>query len=481
MKPEEINNGTLHTLTKGFAIALLVSILIKPIWTLVIEPIVQNIVSSETFGLYFALLNLTFLLRVIAELGTNTVISRNIASGNSGKHWFFATLKLRLITGLIYLAIVGLSAWILGYSQKEIGLALLIALIHISALLFLLMKGTLEGLQKYSHSGLISSLPRLIMIVLAVVLILLNAVSILSFITIQIIGFALASFLIMAYLIRRLPADPKTSILNVIKASLPYALLGFIMTLYTRIDAVMLERLHPNGPLETGWYAGAYRFIDAMWMYVHTGAVMLIAGFARHQGNLRETTALMRWGVRFLALPVIAGNITLLAFAKYLMPAVYVDGTNMISIAQILSFAGISGAMGYVYSTYLTATGQTKFLNSFALITFLLNAVLNWILIPSYGALGAAIATVVAQAIFASLCGFKAIIIDRIYKHIDIADELRVVLWLLLISVVAYLLQFSPLNWVLNMTMFAIFSLLSLFLTGSLTLKDLRPIIRFRT
>ncbi len=481
MAHKRINNGTLHSLTKGFAIALFISFLIKPIWTLVIEPIVQNIVSSETYGLFFALLNLTFLLRVIAELGTNTVISRNIASGMSGKSWFLATLQLRLLTGLIYLFVVGLLAWSLGYSQEQIGLALLTALIHVSSLFFLLAKSALEGLQKYSHSGLISPIPRLIMIILTIFLILLNGISIISFIAIQVIGFTLASFAIIIYLIRRLPTDSKTSLYTVLKTSLPYALLGFIMTLYTRIDAVMLERLHPNGPLETGWYAGAYRFIDAMWMYVHTGAVMLIAGFARYQNDLREITKLMRWGVRFLALPVIAGNVTLLVFANHLMPAIYVDGQNMVPIAQILSFAGISGAMGYVYSTYLTATGQTKFLNFFALGTFMINIILNWILIPRFGASGAAISTVVAQTIFASLCGFKAIIIDGIYKHIDIVDELRVITWLVLIVSASLLVNLLPFGWIFNLITFVLFALLTLFLTRSVTLKDLRPIIRFRT
>ncbi len=475
------HNGIVHSLTKGFTIALIISILIKPIWTLVIEPIVQNIVSSEKYGLYFALINLTFLLRVVAEFGTNTVISRNIASGKGGKNWFFATLQLRLLTGIIYLFAVGLFAWTLGYSQEQIMLALFIALIHIFSLLFLLVKSALEGLQKFSYAGIISSLPRLIMILMALCLILLNAISITSFVAIQVVGFAVASLVIIAYLTRNLPADTKPTLYSVFKSSLPYALLGFIMTLYTRIDAVMLERLHPNGSLETGWYAGAYRFIDAMWMYVHTGAVMLIAGFARHQDDLSETTRLMRWGVRFLVLPVIAGNVVLLVFANHLMPAIYVDGTNMISIVQILSFAGISGALGYIYSTYLTATGQTRFLNVFALSTFVINVILNWLLIPQFGASGAAIATVASQTIFAILCGFKAIIIDGIYKHIDITDELRVVVWILLITLASFFIHSLPFRWEVSLILFVFFTLITLFLTGALTLKDLQPIIRFRT
>ncbi len=481
MELGKTNNGTIHHLTQGFTIALIISVLIKPIWTLVIEPIVQNTVSSEKFGLYFALFNLTFLFRVIAEFGTNTVISKNIASGKGGRNWFFATLQLRFLTGLIYLLAVGLFAWTIGYTQKQIILALFIALIHIFSLLFLLVKSALEGLQKYSYAGIISSFPRLIMIVLALGLILLNAVSITSFVAIQVVGFATATLVVIAYLTRNLPADTKPSIYSVFKSSLPYALLGFIMTLYTRIDAVMLERLHPNGSLETGWYAGAYRFIDAMWMYVHTGAVMLIAGFARHHDDLSETTRLMRWGVRFLALPVIAGNVALLVFANHLMPAIYVDGTNMITIAQILSFAGISGALGYIYSTYLTATGQTKFLNVFAVGTFVINIILNWILIPRFGASGAAIATVAAQTLFATLCGFKAIVIDGIYKHIYITDELRVIIWLILIALASSFIHSLPFKWEINLILFIFFSLITLFLTGSLALKDLRPITRFRT
>ncbi len=481
MQHSKINGNILPSLSRGFAIALLSGLLIKPIWTLVIEPIVQNKVTSEVYGLYFALLNLTFLLRVVAELGTNTVISRLIARGKAGKNWFLSILKLRFLTAIVYFVLVGSLAWLLGYSKDQILLALLVSVIHVFALLFLLVKGSLEGLQKFTHSGLISALPRLLMILTALILLLANAVSIFSFIAIQISGFAVATIVIGIYLFRNLNPDSRVPLSRVIKESLLYALLGLIMTLYTRIDAVMLERLHPNGALETGWYAGAYRFIDAMWMYTHTGAVMLIAGFARFQGNLQETTRLMRWGVRFLALPVIAGSIALFIFANHLMPAIYIDGTHMISIAQILSFAGISGAMGYIYSTYLTATGQTRTLNTFAITTFGINVILNWLLIPLYGANGTAIATVVAQSLFALLCGFKAIIVDQIYKHIDLRDEFRVILWLILLGLTGLLINFLPLPWYINLILFALFSIFTLFLTGSLTLKDLAPFLRFRT
>src|SRR5262249_9497980 len=48
-----------------------------------------------------------------------------------------------------------------------------------------------------------------------------------------------------------------------IRAVLPFAMLLFVMSVHIRLDAFILERLHPNGAHEAGVYAGAYRLLDA--------------------------------------------------------------------------------------------------------------------------------------------------------------------------------------------------------------------------
>src|SRR5690606_37826325 len=61
-------------------------------------------------------------------------------------------------------------------------------------------------------------------------------------------------------------------------------------------------------------------------------------------------------------------------------------------------------SMIFVFSTLLTAKADLKMLNIFALITLIANLLLNFILIPLHGSLGASISALITQSIFALLC-----------------------------------------------------------------------------
>lgn len=57
------------------------------------------------------------------------------------------------------------------------------------------------------------------------------------------------------------------------QTSLPYALLIVLMTLYTRIDGIILKYL--AGVEEASYYAQAYRLIDALYMFAMVFAGLL--------------------------------------------------------------------------------------------------------------------------------------------------------------------------------------------------------------
>jgi O-antigen/teichoic acid export membrane protein len=57
--------------------------------------------------------------------------------------------------------------------------------------------------------------------------------------------------------------------------------------------------------------------------------------------------------------------------------------------------------MNFIFGTLLTANGNLKILNSISAIGIIANITINLILIPSYGALGAAIATFGTQGVTA--------------------------------------------------------------------------------
>jgi O-antigen/teichoic acid export membrane protein len=52
----------------------------------------------------------------------------------------------------------------------------------------------------------------------------------------------------------------------ILKKSYPYALLILLMMMYSKMDTLMIERLHVDGLKQVGIYAQAYRLLDASFM-----------------------------------------------------------------------------------------------------------------------------------------------------------------------------------------------------------------------
>ena len=84
------------------------------------------------------------------------------------------------------------------------------------------------------------------------------------------------------------------------------------------------------------------------------------------------------------------------------MKLLYTDHTEeSAAVFRILVFGIIPISMTYVFGTLLTAAGRLRQLNIFALCTLIINIVVNLLLIPHWGAVGSAWASLTAQSLMA--------------------------------------------------------------------------------
>jgi O-antigen/teichoic acid export membrane protein len=87
--------------------------------------------------------------------------------------------------------------------------------------------------------------------------------------------------------------------------------------------------------------------------------------------------------------------------AELILGWIYVDITDAIGPFQFLMLGFFPIGMNFIFGTLLTANGDLKILNSISAIGIIANITTNLILIPIYGALGAAIATFGTQGVTA--------------------------------------------------------------------------------
>jgi O-antigen/teichoic acid export membrane protein len=197
----------------------------------------------------------------------------------------------------------------------------------------------------------------------------------------------------------------------IMRKSLPYAMLILLMMLYTRMDSIMLERLHPNGAFETGLYAQGFRLLDAFYMFGMLFTGLLFPLFTYQMKNRVENLKLLQ-----LASKLLVGGAILVGFLCYfnaetILSAIYRNDIHpSIPSFQLLMLTFIAMAVSLIFGTYLTAAHEMRFLNFVAFAGVLLSFGLNLYFIPIYGATGSAFIALITQS---SIALVQAIFVIR--------------------------------------------------------------------
>jgi O-antigen/teichoic acid export membrane protein len=184
--------------------------------------------------------------------------------------------------------------------------------------------------------------------------------------------------------------------------SAPFAMLGLLMTIYYRIDAIMLERMYSAA--ETGIYAKSYRLLDAINQFGYLFGVPLMPLFASMIRRREDVHELLRFSAILMFLFSTSAAILCGFFGSNIMTLLYPDAdAYTIEIFSLLMISFIPISSVYIFGTLLTAHGSLKILNAIAMGGIVVNVVLNLLLIPGYGALGTTIATLFTQIVVAIL------------------------------------------------------------------------------
>ncbi len=200
---------------------------------------------------------------------------------------------------------------------------------------------------------------------------------------------------------------------NLLKDSWPLILSGIAISIYMKIDQVMIKNMLNTEAV--GNYAVAVR-ISEVWYFIPmaiTKSVFPAIINAKkiseklYYERLQKLYDLMVWLAIGIALPImlLSNNIIKLLFGIQYQEAA--------GVLRIYVWAGVFVFLGVASSQYLIAENYTKisFLNS--LTGAIVNVILNITLIPKFGIKGAAIATVISY--FVSV--FLIILIPKTYKN----------------------------------------------------------------
>lgn len=387
---------------------ILLNLVIKPFYIFGIDVQVQNIVGPEAYGLYFTLLNISFLFNIFLDIGLTNYNVKNTAQHSSTlANYLGAYFGLKLMLTIPYILITVGFALVVGYNKLEMYLLSFLILNQILAGFILYVRSNFAGLHLFKIDAVLSILDRLFLIIIAGGLIYGNfteqKLKIEWFIYAQTISYSLT--LLIGIILTKVKIGKvklkikKVFSIAILKQSLPFALLILLTMLYTRIDSIMIERMLANGKEQSGVYAQVFRLLDAVNMFAFLIAGILLPIFARLISEKTSIKPILQISGKLLTGVAIVAAIGLAINSEFTISSIYKNGIESSSIAfvwLILCFIPLS--ITHVFGTLLTANHSLKLLNRMALLGIVLNISLNYFMIPRLEAEGAAIATLITQS-----------------------------------------------------------------------------------
>ncbi len=388
-----------------------INLLVKPFWIFGIDRTVQNMLGAGEYGLYFAVMNFSFLFGFMLDFGLTGFNNRNVAQHEhlAGK-LTSSILGMKSVLALVYAFISFGAAFIIGYDTIHFTILVWVGLNQILSSFILFLRSNISGMQKFMTDSVLSVLDRLLMILFFSVLLWGNVfeieINIFYFAAFQTLSYFITFLVALALVLRstRIKKINWNLKLNIVifRQSLPFAILSFLMLFYYRVDSVMIERMLPEGSVHAGIYASAYRILDAFGMFSYLFSVILLPFFSRQLAQKQETGPVLRLSAMLLLSTTLTVAAITLFHSELIMNWLYTEHvTDSARVLQILMFTFTPISMVYVFGTLLTANGSLKKLNIIAAAGVVLNIGLNLILIPKFNELGAAWSGLVTQSMVA--------------------------------------------------------------------------------
>lgn len=358
--------------------------------------------GAEGWGVFSYALAFVSLAYIFADIGINTFVTRELSKDDPDKYKYLsAALVFKLILLLVSLLASVLIIPYFGSISLQLPLVIAIALLNFSDSLREFFLSVNRAFQKMEREASIKIIMSVAITLLGTLLILHNPTP-LSLA----IAYAAGSIIATVATIFWLPKDfkniewkfPFSYMKTIFDFAWPFIALTVFSTALVTIDSIMLGQM--KSATEVGLYSAAQRIIQFLAIIPIYIGISLFPLLSKREGNdlasseIFEKTMVI---VLAIAFPLAIGGFLLShQIVTLLFGASFILAAPVLAILMIVIIADFSYII--LNNIIYVKNIQRKFILA-SFVGLVINILLNIYLIPHYGAIGAAIATALAQAL----------------------------------------------------------------------------------
>lgn len=369
---------------------------------------VARYLGTTEFGKFGFALSFTGAALILAALGTDSVLAREVSRDEKRVHEYLGdVVVIRAVMSALFL--LGVLAAMLagGAATKTI---LVITLIGGGVAVEGLSWAWQAAFQAYERQEFISFALGTQRVLTAV-----GSIAVLErggglvavclvFFAGSLIGLALSAWSLRRFVIRLRWRFDRERLLPLMRLGVPIGLASLMFTMLLRADVVILQLFRDSH--EVGLYTSAMRLVEATMLvswFIGAAAMPWLARESSSQGPLMGRG--FELGVKSTVAVLMPIGVGSAIFAEPIMRTIY--GGEYEGAAWPLRFLGVVivfYGINYFTATTLTAHDRPDLFNRTLPIVVVENLAANLILVPLYGIKGAAVAAASSSVLLAALC-----------------------------------------------------------------------------
>jgi O-antigen/teichoic acid export membrane protein len=360
--------------------------------------------GDSGFGVLYLALSFTGLFSVLVDFGLQPLASREIARAHGlVSQYLLHGVVLKLVLWMVAFVAIQASIAGLDYSDQTRQVITIYSVTMGLTSLHSLLAALFRGLERLGHPSIGTVIEKVITAAVGIVL-LARGSGVVEMAWVILLGAAAhVSWLSVALLIRlpiRLAPNPLL-LRHLLIGGLPFAAYSVMSTIYWRIDAVMLSKMTDDAIV--GWYGAAYRLSDTLGFLPHivAASVMMPIISRVSRRSATETKIAFEKGLNVLLLAGIPLCVGLVMLAGPILELIYQkpEFLNATPVLQILAFALLLEYVNSATGWALISLDRERQLLLVPTAAAVVNIALNLLMIPLWQHVGAALATLISEAL----------------------------------------------------------------------------------
>lgn len=438
---------------------------------------IARILGTAGYGVFSYVLSFSVFLTTFSDLGLASLLTRELVKKPEEISAYISTT---FIIKLVIVAIMALFAIFAGPALTNIGAAKTLMPIVALLLIFDSLRSISNSITRSQNKMELEAMFNIITEIfvtgfgLAIVFLKPTASALIfGYAAASGVGFAVTVIVLRNYYKDILKNFRLSLVKPILSASWPFAIMGVFGTFMINIDILIIGWFRTAS--ELGLYSAGQRIIQLLYIIpglIGSSAFPIVTWLVRNDAieRIKDMVEKLIAGALALAIPISVGGIILtLPLITMLFGADYQGGALALKLLLITNLFVFPGTI--IGNTIFAYNKQKIFLASTA-VGVTSNVIFDFVLIPTYGIAGSAVATIIAQIIaqILNLHGLKKIINFKIVRNTP-----KIIIAAIAMGIITFSLNILNINVIANILISGAIYFLILYLLKEPTILRLRP------